>query len=822
MAGKKINGITIALDADTKGVTSGLKEITSRSTKVSTELKQVERLLKLNPNSTELLAQKQQLLSEQVATTSDKLKALKGAQDDVTAAYQNGDIGAEQYRAFQRELVTTEGALEGYKNQLQNMQGEQDKLGQNTNRLDSLFQATGSSIEDYQDILGTRLVNAIKNGTASSDDLEVAINKIGKSALGSEVDIGAMKEALDKVDDGGSIESVRNELEGLSTTADTTGESLSNMSDGIASGNLMDAADQLSVVGDKLKEFAGQAQDAFREVDEGADIIITKTGASAEAVDSMTETYKNITNNLPVDSFADVGSAVGEMNTQFGFLDDQLQDSTEYLLKFANINEADVSQSAMNAKKAIEAYKLENSDFGSVLDSVTQTAQATGQSVDNLFDKTVKGAPQLKSLGLSFGESTALMGKFEQSGIESGKMLSYLAKARTVYAKDNKTLLEGLEETSQKMNNATSETEALQIATEIFGTKGASVMEDAINRGALNFDGLAEAAANANGLVEQTFDDTLDPIDRQQVAMQNLTNIMAEFGAMIAEAIAPVLDALIPVVQQFAEWFGNLPGPVKQFIMILGGLIVLLTSIAPIITAVMTIVSTLGAGVLLPIIGIILAVAAAITAAIAIFQNWGAISDWLGEKWTQFGDFMGEMWSGIKDGASGAIQGISDFFTDKIDGLLGWLNKKLDKIRDLFAKLKLKFPDIQLPKLPSFGLKMSTKKIFGKEISFPSGLDVKWFAKGGILTKPTIFGQAGGQMLGGGEAGPEAIAPIDKLMGYIRTAVSEANGGGDEIHLHLSAFGSLPKAVMDEMAEYLVYRFTDIKKQKSPYDSGWI
>lgn len=822
MAGKKINGITIALDADTKGVTSGLKDITTRSTKLSAELKQVERLLKLNPNSTELLAQKQQLLSEQVATTSDKLKALKGAQDDVTAAYQNGDIGAEQYRAFQRELVTTEGALEGYKNQLQNMQGEQDKLGQNTSRLDSLFQATGSSIEDYQDILGSRLVNAIKNGTASSDDLEVAINKIGKSALGSEVDIGAMKEALDKVDDGGSIESVRTELEGLSTTADTTGEALNNMGDGIASGNLMDAADKLSAVGDKLKEFAGKAQDAFREVDEGADIIITKTGASAEAIDSMSETYKNITNNLPVDSFADVGSAVGEMNTQFGFMDDQLQDSTEYLLKFANINEADVSQSAINAKQAIEAYKLESGDFGSVLDSVTQTAQATGQSVDNLFDKTIKGGPQLKALGLSFGESTALMGKFEQSGIDSGKMLSYLAKARTVYAKDNKTLLEGLEETSQKMNHATSETEALQIATEIFGTKGASVMEDAIKRGALNFDGLSEAAANANGLVGQTFDDTLDPIDRQQVAMQNVTNVMAEFGGMIAEVVAPILDTLMPIIQQFAEWFTNIPGPVKQFIVILGGLIVLITSLAPIITAVMAIITAGLGGAILPLIAGVVGVAAAITAAIAIFQNWGDISDWLGEKWEAFGVFMGEFWNGLKDGAGNMIGGIADFFTEKMDGIAKYVNEKIDFVRDVFAKLKLKFPEIQLPKLPSFGLKMSTKKIFGKEVSFPSGLDVKWFAKGGILTKPTIFGQAGGQLLGGGEAGQEAIAPLDKLMGYIRTAVSEANGGGDEIHLHLSAFGSLPKSVMDEMAEYLVYKFTDIKKQKSPYDSGWV
>ncbi|MFD2305998.1 phage tail tape measure protein [Enterococcus termitis] len=822
MANKRINGITIALDADTKGVTSGLKDITTRSTKVSGELKQVERLLKMNPGNTELLAQKQQLLSEQVQNTSDKLKALKGAQADVEASYKNGDIGAEQYRAFQRELATTEGALKGYKGQIENMQTEQERLGQNTSRLDSLFKATGTSIEDYQDILGNKLVNSIKNGKASSDDLEVAINKIGKSALGSEVDLKEMKDSLDKIDDGDSIENVKNELKELSSTADTTGDSMEGIGSKLNSGNMMAAAEQLSAAGDKIKEFAGKAQDAFREVDDGADIIVTKTGASAEAIDSMTETYKNLTNSLPVDSFSDVGSAVGEMNTQFGFMDDKLEESSDYLLKFANINEADVSSSAINARKAIEAYSLTNEDFNMVLDATTKTAQNTGQSVDNLFDKAIKGAPQIKQLGLGFGESVALMGKFEQSGIDSSKMLSYLSKASVVYAKDNKSLSQGLEETSKKINGAANQTEAMTIAAEVFGTKGAGVMEDAIKRGSLNFEGLAETVKNVNGTVEDTFEATLDPIDRQQVAMNNVTNVMAEFGAIIAEALAPILDALIPVIQTLASWFGAMPGPVKQFIVILGGLIVLLTSIAPLITAIMAVVSALGATALGPLILIILAVVAAIVAVINIVKNWGAISDWLKEKWDSFGKWMGDFWKGISKGAGDAIGGVAKFFTDKMNGIVKTVNDKINIVRGFFDKLKLKFPEITLPKLPHFTLKMGEKTVFGKKISYPNGLDVKWFADGGILTKPTIFGRNGNQLLGGGEAGKEAIAPLDQLMGYIRTAVAEQMQGssGDEIHLHINAYGNLPKKTMDEMAEYFMYRFTDLKTQKNPFGRG--
>ena len=106
---KKISGITIAIGADTTGVTNGLKDIGKQSNSVNSELRDVERLLKLNPSNVELVAQKQQLLSKQVELTTKKLDGLKGAQTDVERQFKSGDIGEEQYRAFQREVVATEG-----------------------------------------------------------------------------------------------------------------------------------------------------------------------------------------------------------------------------------------------------------------------------------------------------------------------------------------------------------------------------------------------------------------------------------------------------------------------------------------------------------------------------------------------------------------------------------------------------------------------------------------------------------------------------------------------------------------------------------------
>ena len=108
MATKKVNGITIAINADTNGVTSGLKELTTQSVTLTKQLKSVDSLLKLDPTNTELLDTKQKLLADSVDTTRKRLEALKGAQEDVKKAVESGSIGTDEYIAFQKELVETE------------------------------------------------------------------------------------------------------------------------------------------------------------------------------------------------------------------------------------------------------------------------------------------------------------------------------------------------------------------------------------------------------------------------------------------------------------------------------------------------------------------------------------------------------------------------------------------------------------------------------------------------------------------------------------------------------------------------------------------
>src|SRR3954447_15158987 len=125
MAGNRIKGITVEIGGDTQGLDKALKGVNDTSRDLQKELKDVQRLLKFDPNNAELLAQKQQLLNDTIANTEEKLNHLKEAQAQVQAQFERGDIGADQYRAFQRELQDTESYLRNMQNALADLQDEQ-------------------------------------------------------------------------------------------------------------------------------------------------------------------------------------------------------------------------------------------------------------------------------------------------------------------------------------------------------------------------------------------------------------------------------------------------------------------------------------------------------------------------------------------------------------------------------------------------------------------------------------------------------------------------------------------------------------------------
>lgn len=128
MAGK-IKGITVEIGGDTTKLDKALASSNAQSKALTNELKEVNRMLKFDPENVDLLTQKQRILSEQIDTTSDKLKLLKEAQAQVQAQFENGEIGADQYREFQREIISTESRLNALQSTLGTVTSDLERLG---------------------------------------------------------------------------------------------------------------------------------------------------------------------------------------------------------------------------------------------------------------------------------------------------------------------------------------------------------------------------------------------------------------------------------------------------------------------------------------------------------------------------------------------------------------------------------------------------------------------------------------------------------------------------------------------------------------------
>lgn len=177
MASKKIKGITIEIDGDTTKLGKALEGAESSSKSLQSELKGINSLLKLDPSNVELLTQKQKVLTDAISSTEDKLKTLKTAQAQVQAQFDKGEITAEQYRDFQREIVATEKKLDGLKDEAKDFgsvfQQQVKVASESVQELGSKVEGAGKALSGVSAVAGAGLVASAK----SAADNETAINK---------------------------------------------------------------------------------------------------------------------------------------------------------------------------------------------------------------------------------------------------------------------------------------------------------------------------------------------------------------------------------------------------------------------------------------------------------------------------------------------------------------------------------------------------------------------------------------------------------------------------------------------------------------------
>src|SRR5574344_1685926 len=416
---------------------------------------------------------------------------------------------------------------------------------------------------------------------------------------------------------------------------------------------------------------------AFSEVDSGLDIVEQKTGASGQALEDMNQTVKDLATEIPTD-FETAGAAVGEVNTRFGLTGQALDALSGKFIKFADLNNTDVSTSVDNVSGVLNAFGQDASDAGDLLDAMNATGQATGIDMDTLASALQTNAVQLKELGLNSQQAAGFMGMVEMSGLDTSAAMMGLKTAMKNATKDGKTLDQATAGFSATMKGNGSETEKLQAAYDLFGSKAGAAIYNACATGKLNLDNLSGSLGNFSGSVENTFNETLDPIDQFKMTMNSLKEIGADIGNSLASVLAPVLKDISNALKSFSQIWSGIPEPVQQVIIkvaliaaVIGPLLVV---IGKVISAVGTITSVIGTltpvfgalnAVMLanPIILIIAAIAALVAAFIYLWNNCDGFRQFWIDLWENVKQVAITVWNAIKEFFSQVWEAIKTIFT---------------------------------------------------------------------------------------------------------------------------------------------------------------
>lgn len=663
--GNRIKGITVEIGGDTTGLDKALRGVNSSITKTQSALNDVNKLLKLDPSNTVLVAQKQQLLSQAVSQTSDKLEALESAQEQVTAAFQKGDIGQEKYQAFQREVEETRGKLNQYKNDLSSLQTEQDRLSSNTARLEKLFSSTGTQVDDYADVLGSKLVSAIKNGTANSDQMKTAIEKIGKSATGGKADIRQLTDALDTVDDGEAIRNLIEELKQAGDAAQDTAEDVGQIAENTKGAALMQTADQLSAVGDKIQDIGTKAMDAYAETENAVTKVNAYFGETGQAAEESANVIKSVYSDGVGESMDSVADAVLMVKKNLGDLSEtDLTNLTQQAITLDELYGIDMNETLRGVNSLMQQYGLtaqeamdyivvgtqngldKTNELGDNLSEYAGKFSQAGYSASEYFqllDNGLKnGAYNLDKVNDAINEVTTRL----VDGTLGESIGSFSTKTQelfTSWQNGGATQKQVIDSIVADIGNCTNQQEALNLAALAFGT----MAEDGNLKFITSLTSVGSTYDSVKGSAQGMFDATTTPMQQMESNTRKLQQALVPLGEKLAELANAILPPLVSVITTIGGWFEGLPGPVQNFVIILGALLAAFTALTPVIAAISVAMGALNIS-MLPIIAVIAAVAAAIAGIIAIIQNWGAITQWFGELWNTICTGIGSMVDSLK------------------------------------------------------------------------------------------------------------------------------------------------------------------------------
>lgn len=573
-------------------------------------------------------------------------------------------------------------------------------------------------------------------------------------------------------------------------------------------------------MGDKLQDAGGKMQKAGGKVSlMSAPVVLLgkqvfNTGAEFEAAMSKVQAISGATGNdleLLEDKAREMGATTRYSASEAadamsfmalaGYDTTQMIDALPAVLDLATAGELDLARASEVVTGNLNAFGLEAEEAARVSDVLAFAQANSGTSAEELASALEVVAPSAAAAGNSIEGTSAIIGILADQNIKGSKAGTYLnsmfndlqksaeggavAIGETSVAvydaegnfRDMGEILVDVEAATQGMTEE-QKNNALMAIFQQQSMKGVNSILNAGTEELVNLTAGINDSTGAAGEMAAIMDDNLAG------SVAGMSSSFDELKLRLFDVAEKGFKNVVDKVTSVIDWFAGLDDKTLGIIVTVGALVV---AIGPLLLIFGTLVSGIGkvigvggklignfgkikaAGSMLmgglqstvgfifsPAGAILVGIAAAIAIGVLLYKNWDTIKTKA---------------SALKTSISTKFNQIKDAITKPIDAAKETVSDIVDSIKGFFTNMKLKLPKITVPKLPTFSI---TGKFGFNPLSVPK-LDINWNAKGGIFTKPTLLG--GGQ--GVGEAGAEAVLPIEKLGGMMANTLSRMGFSND-------------------------------------------
>ena len=663
----------------------------------------------------QLKAKLQELASQGVAKTDEEYKKYQAALKAVVKEQQNNGKACEDLKLEileqQAAVNKTESDIKHYTSSLDKLEAEQKAAAEAAKKQKTAYESVQSTIEKQESTLEAlkkeyaNLVLSQGKGSDAAQKLASEIDNLSSELQENKAKLNEADKAADELD------------KTLVDVGDDAGKAEGGFT--VMKGALANLVAQgISLAVEGLKNLASATYEAWKAYDDGADTVIAATGAVGESADELIGVYKNVATSVK-GNFNDIGTAVGEVNTRFGLTGTELEKVSGKFLKFAEVNGVDVKTSIDNVQSAMAAFGLGAEHTSDMLDVLNKAGQDTGVSVDTLAASMVTNAPALQEMGFNASDAAMFLANLSKNGVDASSVMGGMKKALANAAAEGKPMSEAMSDIEKSIKNASSSTEAITIATELFGSKAGAAIATAVRDGKLSFEEFGTSLTDFQGNIETTYDSMQDGPDRIALAMQNLRVKAAEVFDEFLQKHGPQIESM---VQNFTE--NILPKVMNVVSKIMDGVSWFISNL-PILTGLL---GSAAAG---------LAAYFAYTTAITVMKNgWMALTvvqkavtaaQWLmnaamnanpigiviglivalvaafvtlWKKSEKFRQFWIDLWDKIVNAVKPVVENIVKWFSETWDSIkktwsvvVSWFSEKWEGIKQVFSDVKTWFSE---------------------------------------------------------------------------------------------------------------------------------